>query len=138
YIGLGPAGLPGFYQGASSILDTVWVAPGNTDGVSETGRTGAMNSDGSFSVTFDVPAFAEGTSYALYTSKAHGQGFGDPSQNSITEVAYEPLPAVSTDLVLAANLTSVDEGDSVTLSATVTPGDAVGSVQFYDAGVAVG
>ena len=138
YVGLGPAGLPGFYTGASSIFETVWVAPSNENGVGESGRTGAMNPDGSFSVTFDVPAFEEGTSYALYTSKAHGQGFADPSQNSITEVKYAPVPAASTGLVLAANLTAVDEGDSVTLSATVTPADAVGSVQFFDGDSAVG
>lgn len=138
YIGIGPSGLPGFYQAAGSLIDTVHVAPGNTNGVSENGRTGSMNSDGSFSVTFDVPAFAEGTSYALYTSKAHGQGFQDPSQNSITQLNYAPIPAVSTDLVLSANLTSVDEGEPVTLSATVSPADAAGSVQFYDGGTAVG
>jgi len=89
YIAIGPSGLPGFYMGSSSLIETVWVAEGQVEGVTAGGeRTAALNSDGTFSVTFDVPAFVDGKSYALYTSKAHGKGFSDPSQNVIKAIRY--------------------------------------------------
>ncbi|HYP73821.1 MAG TPA: hypothetical protein VEP72_06980, partial [Microbacterium sp.] len=70
YLGLGPAGLPGFYRGSSSLTDVVHVAVGNVSDATDAGRTEPMAEDGSFSVTITVPAFTEDAAYALYTSKA--------------------------------------------------------------------
>lgn len=138
YLGIGPAGLPGFYAGSAQITDTVWVAPGNVDGGSAGGRTAPMGEDGTFSVQLTVPAYTDGAQYALYTSKAHGQGFQDPSQNTVTPLAWEPLPAVATSTTLAVSpaATSV-EGAEVTLTATVSPA-AAGTVAFFAAGTALG
>ncbi|WP_424936175.1 MULTISPECIES: HtaA domain-containing protein [Bacteria] len=131
YLGFGPAGLPGFYQGASSLTQVVWIAPGNESGQSEAGPTAPMEEDGSFEVTIDVPAFAEGTGWALYTSKAHGQGFADPSQNTITPVSYVAPAPVSTTTTLAVSPAGTTvEGLPVALTATVSPADAAGTVTF--------
>ncbi len=98
YVGLGPAGLPGFYMGASSLTDTVHVGPENEEGTSSSGRTAKLNADGTFSLKLTVPAFAEGASYSIYVSKAHGQGMGDKSQDVIADVAYQ-VPVVATPAV---------------------------------------
>ncbi len=96
YLGIGPSGLPGFYQGSGSLLEdqTVYVSPTAEVGDSEMGRTERMQADGTFTFTTTLPTEPEG-GLAAYTSKAHGQGFADPSQNSITSITYaEPAPAV--------------------------------------------
>lgn len=109
YIAIGPAGLPGFYMGASSLIETVHVAPENVDGSTESGRTAKMNADGSFSLKFTVPAFEDGTAYSLYTSKAHGQGFADRSQDVIAEVAYAAEPVVAAPSVeVIGSVTDLD------------------------------
>ncbi|MDR6866633.1 hypothetical protein J2Y69_001226 [Microbacterium resistens] len=132
YLGLGPAGLPGFYQGASGLQQVVWIAPGNQEGQSEAGPTAPMNPDGTFTVTLDIPAYADGVEWALYTSKAHGQGFADPSQNTITAVAYAaPEPSSTTTTLAVDPQGSSAPGVPVTLTATVTPADAAGSVTFF-------
>lgn len=92
YVGVGPAGLAGFYGGSTQMLDYVWVAPGNSAGTGNAGRTAPMQADGSFTLTFTLPAY-QGTQYAIYTSKAHGLGATDPSQNVIAAVAYAAPPA---------------------------------------------
>jgi len=131
YLGFGPAGLPGFYQGASSLTQVVWIAPGNENGQSEAGPTAPMNEDGTFEVTIEVPAFADGTGWALYTSKAHGQGFADPSQNTITPVRYAaPAPASTTTTLAVSPGGATVEGLPVALTATVAPADAAGTVTF--------
>ncbi|MFC0249581.1 HtaA domain-containing protein [Citricoccus parietis] len=96
YLGIGPSGLPGFYQGSGSLLEdqTVYVSPTAEVGDSEMGRTERMQADGTFTFTTTLPTEPEG-GLAAYTSKAHGQGLADPSQNSITPITYaEPAPAV--------------------------------------------
>ncbi|MGW9551380.1 HtaA domain-containing protein [Citricoccus zhacaiensis] len=96
YLGIGPSGLPGFYQGSGSLLEdqTVYVSPTAAVGDSPQGRTERMQADGTFSFTTTLPTEPEG-GLAAYTSKAHGQGFADPSQNSITPITYaEPTPAI--------------------------------------------
>src|SRR5690606_14721100 len=50
-------------------------------------------------------------------SKAHGQGFTDPSQNSITAVTYAPAPAGPT--VTVSKTTQLDrDGETVTVTGT--------------------
>lgn len=140
YLGIGPAGLPGFYLGASSLIssETVWIAPGNVDGTSPSGRTAPMNADGTFSVTVTVPAASASIpAYAVYTSKGHGQGMSDTSQNSTTPLVYAPAPPASTTLALASSAASVTDGSSVTVTATVSPA-AAGVVTFTDGAKTLG
>ncbi|GAA5034249.1 hypothetical protein GCM10025738_18550 [Microbacterium fluvii] len=92
YLGVGPAGLAGFYVGAAQLTDTVWIAVGNTDGTTSSGRTAPLADDGSFTVTVTVPAYVDGAEYALYTSKAHGGGFSDTSQNTTTVLSWQAEP----------------------------------------------
>ena len=66
----------------------MWVAVGNASANTDQGRTEPMAEDGSFSLTVTVPAWADGTQYAIYASKAHGQGFSDPSQNVIAAIDW--------------------------------------------------
>ncbi|WP_394939130.1 HtaA domain-containing protein [Psychromicrobium sp. YIM B11713] len=102
YLALGEQGLAGLYEGFGlgkiSMADTVFLAPGQVDAVTDRGRTAPMNADGSFSVKIQVPAKAA-TAWAVYTSKAHGQGMSDKSQNTVTNLNYAapvPAPAPST------------------------------------------
>ncbi|WP_431279094.1 HtaA domain-containing protein [Leifsonia poae] len=141
YIGLGPAGLPGFYMGSASLIpsETVWIATGVTEVSSGSARQTPMNPDGTFSVSITVPA-STGASYALYTSKAHGQGFSDPSQNTTTALSYaapEPPAPAATTTTLAASPATAEEGTSVTLTATVSP-NAAGTVVFTDGATTLG
>ena len=138
YLGLGPAGLGGFYVGSAQMTDVVWVSPGNADGSGGQGRTAPMGEDGTFTVQLAVPAYADGAQYALYTSKAHGQGFQDPSQDTITAIAWEAPAATSTatSLTVSPEATAV-EGAEVTLTATVTPA-AAGTVSFSSGETALG
>lgn len=58
YLAIGPAGLPGFYAGASSLIDTIHISTLNAGEDNTPGaRKAKMNADGSFSVTFTVPVF---------------------------------------------------------------------------------
>ncbi|RXZ87628.1 hypothetical protein ESP50_00005, partial [Agromyces atrinae] len=120
YLGLGPAGLPGFYLGSGSLVasETVWIAVGNTAGNGAQGKSAPLEADGSFSLTVNVPAYTDGAAYALYTSKAHGQGFTDASQNTTTPVAYAavvPEPVVPT--VVVSKTTGLDPaGESITVT----------------------
>lgn len=132
YLGIGPAGLAGFYQGASQITDVVWIAPGNADGSSGQGRTAPMTADGTLTVKVTVPAHSDGAQYAIYTSKAHGQGFADTSQNTITALAWEPAPAVATTTTLTVDPAgSAVAGADFALGAVVEPA-APGTVAYFD------
>ncbi|HEY9306620.1 MAG TPA: HtaA domain-containing protein [Microbacterium sp.] len=138
YLGIGRAGLAGFYAGSSQITDVVWIAPGNADGSSGMGRTAPMTPDGSFSVQVAVPAYSEGAQYAVYTSKAHGQGFADPSQNTTTSLEWEALPAVATATTLTVDPAgSSPVGASFTLRAGVEPA-ASGTITYFDGEKALG
>ncbi|PPL14821.1 hypothetical protein GY24_15375, partial [Microterricola pindariensis] len=93
YLGVGTAGAASFYGASLVASETVWISIDNTAGSSDAGKTAPMNSDGSFEVTVAVPAVSDAVaSYAVYTSKAHGQGFADTSQNTATTVAFAPKP----------------------------------------------
>ena len=89
YLGMGPAGLPDFYKASEQLIEgtTVYISRTNTEGTTAMGRTARLNADGSFSVTLDVPSPSK-TALALYTSKAHGQGVNDSSQNVQLKLAY--------------------------------------------------
>lgn len=116
YVGLAAAGGEGFYAVSRSLVDMVWVSTTNADGGPADARTGKMNPDGSFSVTFAVPGASPSIpQYAVYTSKAHGQGVADPSQNSTTAVAYAPAPAAPTITVSKATELN-SEGELVTIT----------------------
>ncbi len=93
YVGIGAAGAPGFYRAGTS--DTVWVAPGNEDGTAaDGGRTAPLNADGTFTVTLTAPApTADVPALAVYTSKAHGMGNSDRSQDTITPVTFQAAPS---------------------------------------------
>ncbi|WP_348789809.1 HtaA domain-containing protein [Leifsonia sp. NPDC080035] len=140
YLGVGPAGLAGFYQGSASLLagQTVWVAVGNTEVGSGDQRTSPMTEDGTFSVRLTIPApTAEVPAYAIYTSKAHGKGFADPSQNTTTALAFAAPEPQATSLTIASSASTVEEGRSVTLTATVAPAVA-GTVAFSDGSASLG
>src|SRR5690606_36710270 len=125
-----PSGSSGFYD--VSTEQTVWVAPDNVEGSGADGRTATLRQDGTFSVTFNVPAYAEGVTYSVYTSKAHALGTGDPSQDAVGEIAYAetPQPAATTT-TLTSSAASITEGDEITLTATVAPAGE-GTVSFVD------
>jgi len=138
YLGVGPSGLAGFYPGATQITEVVWIAPGNADGSSAAGRTAPMTAEGTFTVQVGVPELTDGAQYAVYTSKAHGQGFSDPSQNTITAVAWEPLPAVTTTTTLTVDPAgSSPAGAGFTLGATVAPA-ASGTVEYFNGDTQLG
>ena len=140
YLGLGPAALAGFYPGSASLLpsETVWIGPGNSEAGSGAMRTAPLNADGTFSVTLTIPApTAAVPAYAIYTSKAHGMGSADPSQNTVTALSYAAPAPAETTLSLSSSAVSVEAGQSVTLTATVAPA-AEGSVTFSDGATALG
>ncbi|MGP5164712.1 HtaA domain-containing protein [Arthrobacter rhombi] len=103
YLGIGKQGLAGFYAGSTDLLpdQTVWISPSNTSGNSDTGRTEPLKSDGTFSFRTTLPEEPSG-GLAAYTSKAHGQGFADPSQNTTTEITYSaPTPIAAPKLTVS-------------------------------------
>ncbi|MFF3601915.1 hypothetical protein ACFYYK_41320, partial [Kitasatospora indigofera] len=119
YVGLGTAGLPGFYMGGSGLVtsEITFVAPGNVLGSGAQGKTAPMNADGSFEFSVTVPAFSEAKpSYAIYTSKAHGQGMSDTSQDSSTVIAYAPIPAPTVTVSKTSGLDA--QGDTVIVTGT--------------------
>ncbi|MGO1873988.1 MAG: HtaA domain-containing protein [Canibacter sp.] len=95
YLGLGPAGLPGFYAGSGELIssETVYIAPDNENEETDQGKTAKMDADGSFEISVNTPAFAGEVDYALYTSKAHGQGTTDRSQDTVTPLVYPSAPS---------------------------------------------
>ncbi|MFJ7749949.1 HtaA domain-containing protein [Arthrobacter sp. NPDC097144] len=125
YIGLGAAGASGFYT--SGATDTVWAAPGNVEGDGAAGRTTPMTAEGTFTATLTVPPGAD-AGFAVYTSKAHGQGFSDPSQNTVTDVSVLPAPSVT-----AAPLS--EDGGTLTVTGSGFLPDSRGAyVALADAG----
>ena len=140
YLGIGPAGLGGFYAGSASLLsdETVWIALGNPEVSSGNAQTAPMNTDGSFSVRLTIPAPNDSISrYAIYTSKAHGQGFSDPSQNTSTTLNYATSVPAATHVSVVSNTTHATLGSVVTLTATVSP-DTEGSIEFRDQAAILG
>ena len=108
YVGVGPASLENFYAGVDSLLDTVWVGPGNVVDDSGTQRTAALNADGSFSIKLTIPAFASEKNYSIYTSKAHGIGKKDKSQNTVTAIAYSAPVVSSPKVTVEGSVTDLD------------------------------
>jgi hypothetical protein len=98
YLGIGPQALGDFYTGSDSLIasETTWIAVGNADATTGAGRTAPMTTAGTFTLTVTVPAGTD-TSFAVYTSKAHGTGVSDPSQNTVTSLGYASAPTNPTD-----------------------------------------
>ena len=120
YVAVAPAGASGFYAAGAAESSTVWVAPGNAD----TAATAPMSADGSFSVKVQLPA---GEDLAVYTSKAHGQGFADKSQDTITSIQVLPSPSVAVSPVSEAGGTLTVTGSGFypdSTGAYVALGDA--------------
>jgi hypothetical protein len=92
YVGAGPQGATNFYTAGITASSTIWVNLGNAT----TATQAPMNADGSFSVTLTLPADNGTAKWAVYTSKAHGQGFADPKQNTISTLTYAPAPVKPT------------------------------------------
>ena len=129
YIGIGPSGLLGYGQeGSGQITGTQNITPG----------AAGIQADGSFVATVNVPAFAADTEYSIYTGRAHGGATTDSSQSVQQAVVYEAAPAVQTTTTIAASADSVDEGETVVLTATVTPAEAAGTVTFQQNGTQIG
>ncbi|MEV5070470.1 HtaA domain-containing protein [Microbacterium sp. LMI12-1-1.1] len=133
---------PGLYlglraTGASSDTFTVWFDTANTVGaLPGLGATAPMNGDGSFSVDIPVPAYTEGTSYTLFSRKAHG--VPDPSQNLTQPLEYSPAPAVATTTTLTVDpAASSLAGADFTLGATVEPA-ASGIVAYFNGDTQLG
>ncbi len=140
YLGVGPAGLAGFYAGSGSLLDgdTIWIGPGNPEVPTGAQRLSPLAADGTFSVTLTIPAATEAVpAYAIYTSKAHGQGMADRSQDTITTLAYAAPEPTATSLTLSSDAASVTAGATVTLTARVAPA-AAGSVEFREGTTVLG
>lgn len=121
--------------GTTADTYTVWIddanAPGAMPGL---GATAPMTPEGDFTVDVTVPAFADGVTQQIVIRGAHGQ----PSviNNLTQDIAYEAAPATPTTTTLAAGAATVVSGTPVTLTATVTPADAAGTVDFGAAGSA--
>ena len=80
-------------------------------------------------------AVTNGTPYYYVVSAS---GSGGESDNSSEVSATPPAAAVATTTTLATSGTPTIYGDSVTLTASVTPTPTGGTVQFYDNAVALG
>ncbi|MGO4105279.1 HtaA domain-containing protein [Leifsonia sp. YAF41] len=76
YLALAPAGLAGFYPASGQMLGTQVIVPAT---------------DGTFAATMTVPAPVEG-GFAFYTSKAHGIGISDKSEDTVTPVRFAAPP----------------------------------------------
>lgn len=128
YLGVGPENLPGFYAGSGDLLDgfTHYIGNGLETGNSDMGKTAPMV-DGSFSITLDVPSQPK-SGLAIYTSKAHGQGFSDPSQNTVTKISFAAPEALAKPKLAATKIP--DGGGKIVVSgtgyATSEPGIYIG------------
>lgn len=116
YVGLAASGASGFYSATGA--ETVWVSSTNVDGTSGAGRTGKMTAEGTFSVTYAIPAPSTATpAYSIYVSKAHGQGFSDPSQNAIAAISYAAPPALGTPTITVSKTTGLNvAGEKITVT----------------------
>ena len=107
YLGLGTQGESGFYSANTNKAlvesETTWIAVGNDDADTSIGRTAPMTTKGAFSVTITVPA-GTSTSYAIYTSRAHGVGVTDLSQNVTKRLSYADAPTVPTPTITVSKV----------------------------------
>ncbi|PRY67623.1 LPXTG-motif cell wall-anchored protein [Glaciihabitans tibetensis] len=119
YLALAPRGFSDLYTANAGFpgMEAVHVAVGNTVASTGAGRTAPMNADGTFSVELTVPASAAAavaralapagavdSTWAIYTSKAHGLGVTDRTQNAILNFVYQldvtsaQAPAIGTPI----------------------------------------
>ncbi|HVM65816.1 MAG TPA: Ig-like domain-containing protein, partial [Acidimicrobiales bacterium] len=117
-----------------SVTLTPATAPGNVtflDGAAELGS--ATLADGSASL--DTTALSPG-SHGLSAVYAGASGFAGSTSGTVT-VVVTPAP-VATTVALTATATSIQEGASVRLTATIAPSSATGTVTFLDGDAALG
>ncbi len=88
-------------------------------------------SGGSASLT--LPSLTAGT-HSLTAIYQGDTNDNTSTSNTISEVVNAPTSAIT----LAASPNPANVGQAVTLSATVTPSSATGSVQFFDGGTSLG
>ncbi|WP_301354526.1 hypothetical protein [Corynebacterium ciconiae] len=99
YVAIAPSTVPGFYGHSDSFVgadpnkdfmeagSTWWVYPAAMASMaSSMPSTAPMGEDGSFRVQLSVPAYDGDTEYVVLTTKGHGQGRSDTSQDTRTPV----------------------------------------------------
>ena len=101
YVAVAPASVNEFYgnsdkfygydptKDATESPSTVWVYTPSQEAIGSKFAQGKpMTSDGSFTITMKAPAFQQGKDYVVLTTKAHGVGKKDKSDDTRTPVTY--------------------------------------------------
>ena len=101
YVAVAPASVSEFYgnsdkfygydptKDATESPSTVWVYTSSQEAIGSKFAQGKpMTSDGSFTITMKAPAFQQGKDYVVLTTKAHGVGKKDKSDDTRTPVTY--------------------------------------------------
>ena len=114
-----------------------WDAPANDGGSPITGYTVTTSPGGATCTTSGatnctILGLAEGQVYTVTVSATNALGTGPDSAG----VNVSLLEASSTALVASAS--EITEGDSITLTATVTSVSPTGSVEFFDGATSLG
>ncbi|MDQ1130131.1 HtaA domain-containing protein [Microbacterium sp. SORGH_AS_0888] len=116
-------------DGTSTDTYTVWVDDTNVAASTPQGDTAPMSAAGDFSLSVPVPAYS-GAGYSIVTRGAHG--IANTTNTTTTPIVYAAAPATATQTSLGVDpATTAAEGADVTLTATVSPADAAGSVEFF-------
>ena len=105
YVAVAPSSVKQFYGNSDKFVgydpnkpmtesaSTIWVYPPAMKAVGSKFTQGApMAADGSFTIKMYVPAFEKGKGYVVLTSKAHGVGMRDKSDDTRTPVTYQAAP----------------------------------------------
>ena len=105
YVAVAPASVKQFYGNSDKFVgydpnkpmtestSTIWVYPPAMKDVGSKFTQGApMAADGSFTIKMYVPAFEKDKGYVVLTSKAHGVGMRDKSDDTRTPVTYQAAP----------------------------------------------
>lgn len=127
-------------QGWVLTEDTVNQIPAAFQGTVR-GQWVSLDADGAFEWTVTLkdrdaakPATTDG-SYGVFTYGAGG--VNNAAQEQEERLNYG-APLVATTTTLAASAESAQQGDEVTLTATVSPADQAGTVQFSDGSTKLG
>ncbi|MDO4411662.1 HtaA domain-containing protein [Cutibacterium sp.] len=105
YVAVAPSSVKQFYGNSDKFVgydpnkpmtespSTIWVyTPEMKAAGSSFAQAAPMAADGSFTIKMYVPAFEEGKDYVVLTTKAHGAGVADKSNDTRTPVTYEAAP----------------------------------------------
>ena len=107
YVAVAPASVPEFYGNSDKFYgydpskdttespSTIWVYTPSQKAIGSRFAQGRpMNNDGSFTITMKAPPFEQGKDFVVLTTKAHGVGKTDHSDDTRTPVTYrEATPA---------------------------------------------